>query len=57
MRILFICPDWAGLATPIVKEMRRQGHNVTLLDHSDFSDFSYFNKTHRLLSKCYTRDH
>lgn len=53
MRILFICPDWAGLATPIVKEMRRQGHNVTLLDHSDFSDFSYFNKTHRLLSKCY----
>ncbi len=53
MRVLFICPDWAGLATPIVNEMRKQGHSVTLLDHSDFSSFSYFNKTHRALSKCY----
>jgi len=53
MRVLFICPDWAGLATPIVNEMRKQGHSVTLLDHSDFSSFSYFNKTHRVLSKCY----
>lgn len=53
MRILFICPNWAGLATPIIKEMISQGHDVTHLDHDDFSDFSYFNGVHRTLAKLY----
>ncbi|SON51033.1 hypothetical protein [Vibrio tapetis] len=53
MNILFICPDWANLASPIVSEMRRQGHDVIHLDHSDFADFRYYNKTHRLLSKAF----
>lgn len=53
MKILFICPNWAGLARPIVDEMRRQHHEVVHLDHSDFSDFSYADRTHRILAKAY----
>lgn len=51
MRILFICPDWAGLAKPIIEEMKNQGHQVSHLDHSDLSDFKYYSKTHKILSK------
>ncbi|CAH8222550.1 hypothetical protein [Vibrio aestuarianus] len=53
MRILFICPNWAGLATPIIDEMILQGHDVIHLDHGDFSNFKYFNLSHRILSKIY----
>jgi len=53
MKLLVICPNWAGLASPIVAEMKRQGHTVTHLDHNDFSDFSYYDATHRTLSKLY----
>jgi len=53
MKIVFICPNWAGLATPIVKEMRKQGHQVIHLDHSDLSCFHYFDSAHRVLSKLY----
>ncbi|MGD8234195.1 hypothetical protein [Vibrio sp. TRT 1302] len=51
--ILFICPNWAGLAEPIVREMRRQGHEVVHLDHSDFSSFKYFGTFHRVMAKIY----
>ncbi|GHW66644.1 hypothetical protein [Vibrio cholerae] len=53
MKILFICPNWAGLAVPIVNEMVKQGHDVTHLDHNDFSSFKYLNRSHRVLSKMY----
>ncbi|WED21980.1 hypothetical protein L3Q72_00760 [Vibrio sp. JC009] len=53
MRILFICPNWASLATPVLSEMKRQGHDVVHLDHKDFSSFSYDNSAHRMLSKAY----
>ncbi|WP_240207252.1 hypothetical protein [Vibrio sp. CyArs1] len=51
MKLLFICPDWADLATPIVEELRRQGHEVTHLDTSDLADFHYYSKPHRVMSK------
>ncbi|UJR52635.1 hypothetical protein [Dickeya zeae] len=53
MRLLFICPDWANLATPIVTEMKRQGHDVTHIDHCDLSTFHYFDSPHRIVSKIY----
>ncbi|ACT04937.1 hypothetical protein Dd1591_0044 [Dickeya chrysanthemi Ech1591] len=53
MRLLFICPDWANLATPIVTEMKRQGHDVIHIDHCDLSTFSYFDSRHRIVAKIY----
>ncbi|WP_192456309.1 hypothetical protein [Musicola keenii] len=53
MRLLFICPDWAGLATPIVAEMKRQGHDVIHIDHRDLSTFRYFDSCHRIIAKLY----
>ena len=54
MSILFICPNWANLVTPIVREMRSQGYSIIHLDHSDLSSFYYFNSAHRLISKIYS---
>ncbi|RNM03585.1 hypothetical protein [Dickeya undicola] len=53
MRLLFICPNWADLATPIVAEMKRQGHDVIHIDHCDLSTFSYFDSRHKIIAKCY----
>ncbi|MDC5703126.1 hypothetical protein OPW41_00910 [Vibrio europaeus] len=53
MKVLFICPNWAGLADPIVREIVKQGHEVVHLDHSDFSKFGYFDACHRVLAKIY----
>ncbi|WP_038178876.1 hypothetical protein [Vibrio rhizosphaerae] len=55
MNILFICPNWAGLATPIIEEISRQGHQVTHLDHSDLSKFKYIDNYHRIISKIYSK--
>ncbi|ASA55945.1 hypothetical protein [Vibrio gazogenes] len=55
MNVLFICPNWAGLATPIIEEMSRQGHHVTHLDHSDLSKFKYIDIYHRIMSKFYSK--
>ncbi|MEE1676026.1 hypothetical protein SNR37_001353 [Agarivorans aestuarii] len=51
MRILFISTDWTGLAKPVADELSNQGHNVTYLDHSEISYFSYKNNAHRALTK------
>ncbi|MBP2846302.1 hypothetical protein J8655_12520 [Dickeya oryzae] len=53
MRLLFICPDWANLATPIVTEMKRQGHDVIHIDHCDLSTFSYFDSHHESIAQTY----
>ncbi|AUG98611.1 hypothetical protein CWC46_01495 [Prodigiosinella confusarubida] len=53
MRLLFICPNWADLATPIVKEMQRQGHDVIHIDHRDLSTFTYFDSRHWFIAKIY----
>lgn len=55
MRLLFICPDWANLATPIVTEMKRQGHDVIHIDHCDLSTFSYFDSHHESIAQTYEK--
>lgn len=51
MKLLFICPDWANLASPIVQEMRDQGHKVIHLDSGDLASFRYYSSSHRIMSK------
>lgn len=51
MKLLFICPDWADLATPIVKALRQQDHDVVHLDSGDLASFQYYSKPHRVMSK------
>jgi hypothetical protein len=51
VKLLFICPDWADLATPIVEALRQQGHEVIHLDSGDLANFNYYSKQHRVVSK------
>lgn len=53
MRILIVSTDWSGLISPIIDEIKRQGHEVDYLDHSVLSDFKYFNKIDRIQSKAF----
>lgn len=53
MRVLVVSTDWSGLVSPIVDEIRQQGHIVEYLDHSILADFSYFNYFDRIQSKIF----
>lgn len=53
MRILVVSTDWSGLISPIIDEMRAQGHYVDYLDHSMLSNFCYFNAFDKIQSKIF----
>ena len=50
MKILFICPDWLGLATSITEELQAQGHEVTYLNSRDIGYFKYWSKSQHALN-------
>jgi hypothetical protein len=50
MKILFICPDWLGFATPIFDELQRQGHEVTYLNSREIGYFKYWSKSQHALN-------
>lgn len=53
MRVLIISANWSGLVTPIVEEIRKQGHEVDYLDYDFLVDFKYFNFFDRIQSKLF----
>lgn len=48
MNILLIGIDNAGLITPIVEEMRQQGHVVTFIENGEISRYDYLHPVERI---------